>query len=171
MQGGIGSDFCNTLLAYNQIKKNARVYSYRSLNGKGLPGESLADGLRHAMATLCDALNFAYCMGYKRIIMVGVDLYDNRYFYLPPDKTKTYEPSAKGYVAADVNAHGLKTKETHNTVNLGLINLMKQWKNEAFDPRGVEVYVLNPKSLLTEVFPVFGAEIYEDKVNTTHSGQ
>ena len=52
------------------------------------------DGLRHIAGTLSDAVNCAFCLGWRHIVLVGVDLYDSRYFYLPPDQTATVDRAA-----------------------------------------------------------------------------
>ncbi len=54
--------------------------------------------------TLVDAVNVAYCLGWKEIVLVGIDLYDSRYYWLPPDKTLTYDPVDNRVVVGDVNS-------------------------------------------------------------------
>lgn len=40
------------------------------------------DGVIHGQTTLCNVLHIASWLEYKRIIFVGIDLYDSRYFWL-----------------------------------------------------------------------------------------
>lgn len=41
----------------------------------------------HKGATLFDVVNISYILGYKEIVLVGIDLYDRRYFWLERNET------------------------------------------------------------------------------------
>lgn len=47
-----------------------------------------SNGLVHGSSSLTLCINFEFLMGYRRIILVGVDLYDSRYFFLGKEETK-----------------------------------------------------------------------------------
>ncbi len=50
----------------------------------------------HRSGTLFDAISLAYYLGYKKIILLGVDLYDARYFFAPKiNKYMGYEKEQK----------------------------------------------------------------------------
>ena len=147
--------YANFLAGGAYLPAGARLFRYRTAPGVGPPTRSFAEGIRHAPGTLVDAVNCAYCLGWKEIVLVGIDLYDSRYYWLPPDKTLTYDPEVNSVVPGDVNVwRGNTAADRHNTVKGGIVELMGQWR-EALAGDGVLLSVYNPKSLLAEVLPVF----------------
>tara|TARA_B100002003_G_C13827369_1_gene406871 strand:- start:39 stop:416 length:378 start_codon:yes stop_codon:yes gene_type:complete len=89
-------------------------------------------------------VSFGYAMGYGSIVLVGVDLYDRRYFWLGEDETRP-EDLARDAAHTDV----------HNTAR-PVVDLMRQW-TEFLKERGVSLTVYNPQSLLAEVMDVYSA--------------
>lgn len=163
MQADYSATFANRLLGYKYIKPGTRVYRYKTVRYQGLPTQSLEQGLRHAMGTLCDAVNFAYCMGYKEIVLAGVDLYDCCYFWLPPGKTETYDPESNTMVPSSINVRGIKYSDKHRTAQSGIINLMKEW-NDFFISQGIRMSVYNPRSLMRQVLPLYEREFNHNQV-------
>lgn len=161
MQGDYTAQFCNQLLGYRYIKPGRKIYRFKSVRRAGLPTTSLQHGLRHAMGTICDAVNFAFCMGWKEIVLAGVDLYDNRYFWTPPDKTLNFDEEKKEFILADKNVRGLGYDQKHSTAHSGIIELMKEW-GDFFKAYGVRMSVYNPRSLLREVLPLYEVKIKQD---------
>lgn len=106
-----------------------------------LPSNSLKY-IPHCGATLIDAINIALILGYKDIILVGVDLYDRRYFWLQENQTRDGDKK-----------RGKTYKDIHNTA-LNVLEVMKVWYPYLLS-KGVKLYVYNPKSLLAEFIPVF----------------
>jgi hypothetical protein len=98
--------------------------------------------ITHGAATLLDAINIGYIMGYTELVLCGVDLYDRNYFYLEKDETRDFDKN-KGYTARDI----------HNTSH-HIIETLSLWKPELYK-RGVKVSVLNEKSLLNSVFDIY----------------
>jgi len=147
--------FANLVVGRGLLPPGARIFRYRTLPGPGLPGSSFAEGLRHAPGTLSDVVNATFCMGWSEIVLVGVDLYDSRYFFLPPDRTLSYDPAAANVVAAEVNAvRGHRYDEVHNTARGGVDEQMGEW-GRALAEDGVRLSVYNPRSLLADVLPVY----------------
>ena len=92
----------------------------------GLPTRSFAQGVRHAPGTLSDVVNCAYLLGWKDIVLVGVDLYDSRYFWLEQDQTLDYDAEAGTLVPAEVNTiRGNQYDEPHNTAVSGVVEQME----------------------------------------------
>jgi hypothetical protein len=60
---------------------------YGGCSVKNFRDDIFNEGIHHGKFSMYDALHFAIGMGYKKIVFCGVDLYDNRHFYLPYDKT------------------------------------------------------------------------------------
>ncbi len=157
MQDDYLGHYANFLAGGAYLPAGARLFRYRTAPGVGPPTRSFAEGIRHAPGTLVDAVNCAYCLGWKEIVLVGIDLYDSRYYWLPPDKTLTYDPAVNSVVPGDVNLlRGNTAGDPHNTVTAGIVKLMGEWR-ELLAEDGVSLSVHNPKSLLTEVLPVFDA--------------
>ena len=87
-------------------------------------------------------MNFAYLIGWKRIVLAGVDLYDRRYFWLDRDTPRS----------VDVG-RGAGVDDTHDRLGSGIVAELARWAAFLAD-EGVELSVLNPRSLLADVLPV-----------------
>jgi len=144
LQYDLMADSSFELLSNFVFKKDTNIYGYstRSRQLNSLPSKELKDGLIHSAGTLTDCVNFAYAMDYKKIILVGVDLYDRRYFWLDHSETRNSDIS-----------RGAKCDELHNT-SVPMVDVIKLWK-ERLDKEGIEIYVYNKRSLLAEFLPVF----------------
>lgn len=151
---GICQHFPNLLLGYKFWNKNNLVYRYRVNRFAKYPKGNISRGLIHQIGTLSDAICFGFYMGYKEIILVGVDLYNNEYFYTNEGKTTKIDEVLGVEVNADFNHRGLKVNENHNTVNNGIINLIDEW-GIYFKKNDIKLSVYNPKSLLNKVLPTF----------------
>jgi glycosyltransferase involved in cell wall biosynthesis len=150
--------FANVLVGRGLLPRGARIFRYRTLPGPGLPSRSLADGVRHSPGTLVDCVNLAALLGWREIVLVGVDLYDSRYFWLPTDRTLGYDPAVGNVVPMDLNSiRGNRPEDRHNTATSGVVEQMAAWR-DALDVEGVRLSVYNPRSLLAEVMPVFEPE-------------
>jgi len=120
------------------------IYFYRNnMDKKYLqkPSENMNE-ISHCNATLFDAINIAYLLGYKNIVLVGIELYDRRYFWLRQNKTRVI----------DLN-RGKTYKDLHNTTNY-VLRIIPEWKN-IFDEKGVKLFNYNPKSLLKNILPLY----------------
>lgn len=134
----------NRLIGMKLLPKQALVFRFRN-RPRGIyqpVSSSFPDGLVHGPATLIDSINFAHILGWQRIVLVGVDLYDRRYFWLGYDETRISDQQ-----------RGASHLNQHNASN-GLIQYLGRWR-ELFSTKGVALYVYNPRSLLAEVLPVF----------------
>src|SRR5207249_1724538 len=121
----------------------------------GPPTRSFSQGLRHSNGTLSDVVNCAYILGWTRIVLVGVDLYDSRYFFLPPEKTLGMDPATGTTTGVEFNQwRGQRYDQLHNTARGGIVDLMANWR-ALLEADGVELSVYNPKSLLAGPLPVF----------------
>jgi len=102
-------------------------------------------------ATIFDAVNIAYVLGYKNIVLVGVDLYDSRYFWL--ERNETIEDN-------------LKRGETYSSIHYTADKVMRGmvvW-NKYLIKRGVRLYIYNPRSLLNKVLRIYrNANINNEK--------
>lgn len=156
MQEEYLAHFTNQLIGYRLFPPAKGILRYATARDAGrLPTASLGEGLRHLVGTLSDAVNCAFCLGWRQIVLVGVDLYDSRYFFLPADQTMTVDRTHATVVGAPVNAlGGNRFDEKHYTTRNGIVDLMAEWRR-FFDQRGIRLSVYNPRSLLAEGLPIY----------------
>lgn len=154
MQGEYLAQFCNSLIGYRLLRLGRRIFRYTTNRAGGLPTSNFKQGVTHNIGTLCDAVNFAYCLGWKEIILVGVDLYDSRYFWLGPDETLGLDGSSGILIPGPRNIRGLAYDQMHNTARKGIVEIMAQWSDK-FKAENVHISVYNPNSLMVEVMPVY----------------
>jgi hypothetical protein len=155
MPEGLFADFANCLVGYGYLPDDSAIYRYRSGKSSGPPARTLEEGLRHAMGTLALAVNIAFCLGWREIVLVGVDLYDSRYFWLPPDETQAMDPATGALVGGERNpTRGNRAEDPHFTAQAGIVGLIGSWR-PILEEAGVTLSVYNPRSLLAEVLPVF----------------
>lgn len=158
LQSGLTAIFGNRLIGYRLWDTERPVYFYIADKVSKLPHRNLSRGLVSAKGTLCSAISLASALGYDEIVLVGVDLYDNRYFWLPPDKTLGWSNEEQKLVASDQTVRGLSVGSAHNTVNSGIVALVGTWGRYLAQSHGVQLSVYNPRSLLAGAIPVFDRE-------------
>jgi len=144
IQTGWKAFVTNRLLGLGLLKPGSAIYRFLSI-GRGQwipPSTNLRQGLVHGVCTLAECINFAMLIGFKKLVLVGVDLYDQRYFWLPPDKTRH-----------DLEIRGIAPTDEHPG-NRWIIDFFQYWK-PFLDEQGVSVEVYNPRSLLNSVFPIY----------------
>lgn len=145
--------FCNNLIGHQFISPGSRIFRYRTLRGSEAPSFCLRQGVVHSQGTLNDCVNLAFLMGWKQIVLVGVDLYDQRYFWLPPDQTWSFDESGHSKISS-VGMRGQRYDQIHNTVKNGVIETLSEWSKE-FEKRGTRLSIYNPLSLLAGHLPVY----------------
>jgi hypothetical protein len=154
LQGEYLAQFCNSLIGCGHIRPSTRIFRYRTARGVRTPTRRLSDGLAHGFGTLSDAVNFAYCMGWKTLVLVGVDLYDSRYFWLNSNETLAVDEATGMLVPAEINVRGTRFDGKHNAVNNGIVAAMAGWR-DLFERDHVTMSVYNPRSLLRDVLPLY----------------
>lgn len=143
LQDGFRAVNANRALAASALPRDARVFRWKTARGRTEPSASFGEGLSHPHATLEECVNFAWLVGWRRIVLVGVDLYDRRYFWLSENETR------------DVDAGRSATcTDPHATVSSGLVEHLGRW-SALFSADGVELSVYNPRSLLATQLPVY----------------
>lgn len=144
MQKGWMAVSTNRAIGLNLLDRPRRILRYTGQSDPSryaTPTASLQDGVIHHLGTLSDCVHLAYIGGWKNIVLVGVDLYDRRYFWLGENELRADEKRA------DINA-------THNTAQQGIVDFMGQW-GRYFATQGVHLWCYNPRSLLTQTLQVY----------------
>jgi len=143
VHSGLHSINGNRALGLRLLPDGSRVFLWRSVRGRERLGTSFADGLSHPYATLDECVNAAVLMGWRTIVLVGVDLYDRRYFWLGPEETRPEDTH-----------RGASHTDRHSRAATGMIENMGRW-GEELRGRGIDLFVYNPRSLLAGVLPVY----------------
>lgn len=152
---GFTAIFSNRLLGYDLWRREQPTFWYLADKVSQYPHRKLEQGLVHGMSTLCSALSLAVALGYNDIVLVGVDLYDSRYFWLAPDKTLGWSEEEQKLVASDTTVRGAAVVSQHNTVNNGIVDYLGGWNRHLEKHYGARMSVYNPRSLLARTIPVF----------------
>jgi hypothetical protein len=133
----------NNLIGRRLLREGARLFRYRRIaRGRYVPpSRAFRDGLVHGFGSVVGVVNFAYLMGWRTIVLAGVDMYDKRYFWLPADQMRPYEKPG-------LSVSSRFTGGDEITVMLG------RWRAE-FEAESVGLFVYNPRSLLATTLPVY----------------
>lgn len=145
VHGGFRAINGNRAIGYRLLPPGTPVFRWRTNVRENLPSRSFRRGLVHGHSTLQECVNAAYLLGWKRIVLAGVDLYDRRYFWLPPEETRS----------VDVRRAALAS-ESHARAASGMVETLGDWALW-LTGEGVELSVLNPRSLLAGALAVFPA--------------
>jgi len=140
LQNGPLATNANLLLYYRMLPKDANISRFELYRGVNLDLEF--PWLSVKIGTLITAIHFALQMKWKKIIIAGVDLYDRDYFWYK-----------KGDLRERDKRRGAKIDDKHATIENGLFRLLTNHVVPTIQKQGVELYVQNQKSLLTELFP------------------
>jgi hypothetical protein len=143
LQAGWSAYQSNRMVALGLLPPGSRIFRYRR-TARGVyrpPSASFAAGLVHGAATLVGCVNFAVLMGWREIVLAGVDLYDSRYFWLLRDEAR-----------ADMA--GLHPHDQPYPMVPPLVAHLASWV-PLLAARGIRLSVYNPRSLLASVMPVF----------------
>ena len=143
VQSGLRAINGNRALGYRYLPEGSRVFPWRTNDRASTPSRSFEDGLVHVHSTLEECVNFAYILGWREIVLVGVDLYDRRYFWLDRDETRSVDKLRSATAA-----------EPHSRASTGMIELLGSW-TKLFAADGVSLSVYDSRSLLSQSLPVF----------------
>jgi hypothetical protein len=142
VQRGFRATNGNRAIGLRRLPEGSRIYRWRTIDDAGAPSENLSEGLVHGHSTLQECINFAYLVGWREIVLVGVDLYDRRYFWLDSSETRSVD-ERRGASAAD----------RHTQAASGLVDTLDRWARWLAE-RDVRLTVYNPRSLLAGTVPV-----------------
>jgi hypothetical protein len=137
VQAGFRATSGNRAIGHGLLPLKNPIYRWRTLDDRTLPSRSLGEGLSHSNGTLSECVNFAALMGWRHIVLAGVDLYDRRYFWLAEDEPLACDPTVE---------------EPHKTA--GIVDGLREWQG-IFEAEGIHLYAYNPRSLLVPALPVW----------------
>ena len=143
VQGGWRAERGNEIVGRGLLPAGARMFRFRRTS-RGIdapPSERLDRGLVHGYNSIFDGTNLAILLGFRHIVLAGVDLYNKEYFWLAPSETRSYE---KVGVTAERPFGGADR----------IVRMLGDW-HDLLLRRGVVLSVYNPRSLLAGRLPVF----------------
>ena len=145
VQAGFRAINGNRALGYGYLPDERPVFLWKTNLRDDLPTRSFAAGLVHGASTLQECVNFAALLGWRTIVLAGVDLYDRRYFWLADEETRSLDAQ-----------RGAPVEQAHSRGTSGMIETFGAWRS-ALLADGIELQVYNPRSLLAQVLPVYRA--------------
>jgi hypothetical protein len=155
LQSELSAHFANTLVARGLLPSGIPLLRYRTARClDDRPSDAWSAGLSHGPGTLGDVVNAAYLLGWRHIVLIGVDMYDSRYFWGPPDATLGFGEDGEFTRPTPLNDHGIAWNTRVNTARNGMVDTLGRWA-ALLSERGVRISVYNPRSLLTCALPVY----------------
>lgn len=108
-------------------------------------------------STVTSIISLGVRLGYKKIVLCGVDLKDSRYFYQDPD----FYPQTKNLEFVDCNRPHLTNVVT--AWRLPISTVLMEMKRQILEPEGIELYVENRDSALFPEIAEVPAFIFQKK--------
>ena len=141
VMGGFFAHMGNELVGRCLLPPGARVFRFRRRSRwRYAPPSRSPLRLVHGPNSIFDAVNLAYALGARRIVVAGADYYNKEYFWLGPAEARPYEPGV------DASAPWPQAEQ--------VVEMMGRW-HDLMAGDGVELLVYNSRSRLTERLPVF----------------
>ncbi|MCG8521618.1 MAG: hypothetical protein MI744_05375, partial [Pseudomonadales bacterium] len=143
LQTDFFAEMGKAVIGWDMLPEGQPICLYRGLRRVDVderPPRALAEGLPRQAGAIGAGICIGRFFGWRNIVLVGVDLYDSRYFWLPRDEVR----SAVVRTADD----------RHPTVNRGILDIMGKWRR-VLEAEGLSLSVYNPRSLLCETLPRF----------------
>lgn len=146
LQEGLSALQSNRLAASAALRPERRVFRYRRIARGAVrpPSTSLATGLVHGAGSLVGCVNLAVILGFREVVLAGVDLYDRRVFW-----------ASDNAGALDAESLGAPDGEERHATADAMVEYLGDW-GPRLAARGVTLSVYNPRSLLSRVLPVKG---------------
>jgi hypothetical protein len=153
VQGGYHAWAANLLIGWRCLPRGTKLFRYRNRIFPGFRSLGLSfKSVTHGASTITDCVNLGYLMGFKKIVLCGLDLYDRKYFWHVDGAS--FIPLS-GITDSIVGDYGKSSDVSIKHRASGkLLDQMAQWRQE-LETAGVVLYVQNPRSLLIEVLPVY----------------
>lgn len=140
LQSGPLATNVNKMLYHRILPKDSHITGFKMYRGVNL--ELNLPWLSMKTGTLLTCVNLAIKMGWSKIVLTGIDLYNRDYFWFKPDQVREN----------DLKRGAIKT-DPHNTTE-GIIKIFRSQVLPYAEKNNILVSVLNRRSLLTDIMPV-----------------
>ena len=153
IQEGFKAHQPNTLLGKKLLKLNSKIFRYkRKGRGKYISlSKKIDEGIVHGFNSIISVINLAFIMGWKKIILVGIDMHNHSYFYYPENKIRKVEK--KGIT---LNSQYTNREKTLELLSRWIIELKKN---------NVELFIYNKDSYLKKIIPRFKWSLIKNEKN------
>lgn len=144
-----------------------KIFVYGKIISKNIPLEreikesdfydvtfKFGDSPIQSCSSLTTIIHLGLQLGYKKIILAGVDLYDNQYFHDGMSIMKWYRESKAREYQGQAETHSTTFNYDWHAVD----SFIPAFNEFVLKPKGVELYVANPKSLLYPYLPYHSLE-------------
>jgi len=154
IQSGFNAWGANLFFAGNYLRKGCTIFRYLNAKsgGKIKLRDKFEDGIVHGASTVIDCINVGAILGFRHIVLCGVDLYDRKYFWNVPGVKVASMPSVTA--GLDEEYSGKATVNERHRTGSRLIEQIVSLKDDLSN-KNINLWVQNPKSLLTQVLPVY----------------
>lgn len=118
------------------------------------PTWDFSQGVIKAGGSVMSCIHVCALLGWKNIVLLGIDGYDNRYFWQAADRF-CYPLDEIFGICPQYRGDSDTADQPHPTVQTrNLLGWVDLWRQE-FERHGVQLYTGNPRSLLTKHLPVY----------------
>ncbi len=131
-----------------------RGISFLKRSGTFDRSDRIASLFKHT-GTLSTMITLGAKLGYRRLVLCGVDLTTARYFYQDP----MLFPGSADLVTTPPNQKHL-TLTRHSWGTMPVDAVVRELKVQILDPAGIELLVENPQSALASFLPIADAEYF-----------
>ena len=159
LQKGISATLSNRLLGAGLWPSTLPYAEYWVDRLSRFPKVGFQGGLTHRHGTLCSVISLAVQLGYKEIVLTGVDLTGRGYFWSPPEMSVNWNAKTGHLQYQLLDDFGKKSNEIHNTAINGVVDTVGKWREFLAANYGVNLYVYNAESLMTRVLPIYNQTV------------
>ena len=153
LQSGYGAWGTNILRGLRVFKESAKIFLYSNTRDFGSikTSKSLNDPIYHGSSTITDCIHLACLLGFKKIILCGVDL-NNRLYFWNEKKLRFYDLYGVTKDGGEYSGDNSQS-ESHRARNR-LVRDLKKW-NKDLKKKNIKLYTATKKSVLSEFLPTF----------------
>ena len=158
IQGGLKAWAANKFLSVCKFEKPVSVFRYKNriLPNNVELGKDF-NSISHVASTVSDCINLGVLMGYKEIILCGVDLNNRLYFWQTHENKHmemvTLQKSKMSDYSIDTNIIEQGRQTPHRSAQR-LIKFVEKTR-KTLERENVTLSVQNPDSLLSRAIPIY----------------
>lgn len=141
-QNGVSANASNRFIYSELLKFGSAYTNYSSNRRHNFKLTDKVSVLSHLSGSLGEAINIAYQLKWKNIILAGIDLKDRQYFYLNQNETSIWD-----------RCRNEESSNRHNMADSTIKSILSF--KQQLDDNDINISVLNKNSLLTEILPIY----------------